>query len=889
MGTDVRKTAWPRAAGAVLLWALAGAADSPPGEGPGVLRVALSAQASSIRFGDELTVVATLSNRGPDSITIAPGALRLMPHGWSAAGGGGTGLGPDIRVPTGDAALVVPPAGEARLTFADRENTVVALGPMSTMWRVATDKDEMRPLLGDQGDLRVAYEVRPSSLMESAWAARTDADRAALLPAVRDLLLHRRPATDWRQRRLIEGTFERLAASGLPLLDALAKDPEPVVRVQVIEQYPFSAWAVGNMAALKAAEARYPAFAWTQAVPAGDEKAAKEACIRTALAGLSDGAAMVRVSAVKVLTWQKHGPAEEVKWLAGDGDPAVRGAVQEYLALFGGRNWGAEAIVAALADADKGVRQAALKALETSADPPPQAALAKAFAAAKAGEAERLVALLFEQEDGDLPAVLRPRFHQRDEWEKLAILTAVAGHADGATLQIARLGLADKSLDVQRQAILRLLPFAAEKAQPLLEEYRGACPAALRPFAEAALNEIRQRTAFPFLAEATGDVAAGIEKAFPSRNGTVPMVSPDGKWVAYVQTGWGRPGGSGGMGRSNLLSLVHVVRSNGQGDRIVSDMFLVGWMSDGRRVGSARDGFAAITDLDGQIVAEFGEVLNAPILLGRADADWRQEFADPMFATRMPHRRGLGSAAGEDAAFSPDGKWLGPGGPGRATFLGVDGQSLTVPDVPEWHGQATWSPDGRHVLVWSFRAARVLDPQAGKAIEIPDVDPLPAPGSWEYRKCRWNQWARDGSRLAFVRRGEVWTCRPDGQHATRLTFSMPREWHMSVHSALDDRMSAWVKAFPTFSRGRRYVAYLRYQADRREHYSRLGPTDLWVIDLETGLETRVTRPAEGRIYCLDWLDDLTLIFDRVGEKMFYSSPGLRTISLAKTPASTVGR
>ena len=38
-----------------------------------------------------------------------------------------------------------------------------------------------------------------------------------------------------------------------------------------------------------------------------------------------------------------------------------------------------------------------------------------------------------------------------------------------------------------------------------------------------------------------------------------PIPSPDGKYIAYVRTGWGRPGGSGGFGRSNFLSEVMVI------------------------------------------------------------------------------------------------------------------------------------------------------------------------------------------------------------------------------------------------------------------------------------------------------------------------------------------
>lgn len=42
-----------------------------------------------------------------------------------------------------------------------------------------------------------------------------------------------------------------------------------------------------------------------------------------------------------------------------------------------------------------------------------------------------------------------------------------------------------------------------------------------------------------------------------------PIPSPNGKMIAYVRTGWGREGGSGGFGRSNLVSEVMVMTENG--------------------------------------------------------------------------------------------------------------------------------------------------------------------------------------------------------------------------------------------------------------------------------------------------------------------------------------
>lgn len=856
---------------------LVAAAAEPGAEQPSDLTISLAVVQPKVPFGGGLKVEVTLSNRGKEAIVIPPGVLRLAPDGWDAWGRGGTGLGNDVRLPAEDAkaGLTVPAGSKATVEFIDREFTVVSLGSMTCGWRPMTEDTKLQPLLGKPKPMQVRFEVVPSQLMESAWAARTEEDRARLLPEVRQLLILRANRVDWRQRRLVEGTFKYLAGSALPLLDQLAKDSDPLVRAQAIEEYRYSAWAVGNMQALKNAakeaatrrESDAGVGEWMKQVPPADSQAAEEACVRTALAGLKDPDATVRVSAVNVLTWGKHGPAEEVKQLASDPAPSVRAAVQGYLALFAGSAWAADTLIASLKDPNEEVRAKAVMALETSPEPPPLEALKTGFAAAKGQAAIPMLSLLYEQEDKDLPATLLKGFADRREEEKLAILASVAGHADDATLDIARLALADKSASVQRQGLLRLLPFAQAKVQGMLADYVKQCPAGLKPLAQAVSREIQKREIFPFLTNAFGPMAAATEKEFPSRNGTVPMVSPDGKRVAYVETGWGRPGGSGGMGRSNLMSLVHVVDKDGKNDRIVSDLFLVAWTSDSRHVGSSRDGQAAVTDIEGNIVTEFGTPTG--VAASKPGNEWTQGNLRQQFGGGMPLTRRIEAGGLEEAAFSPDGKWLGPLKVGQETlFLNADGQTVKIPEMERPARQAMWSPDGKHVLAWNWgwggKYVAVIDFKTRKVTRIEPVDLLAQMESWEYRKCRWNPWSRDGSHLAFLRDGQVWMCKPDGQDASQLTWG------------------ARAKAFPTFSSDGKQVAYLCYQPDNRLHYHRLGPTDLWVVDLGTGMETRITKPDPGRTNCLDWLDGRTLVFDRLDPKdPFHASSTLRTVALGR--------
>src|SRR4030095_11313573 len=115
--------------------------------------------------------------------------------------------------------------------------------------------------------------------------------------------------------------------------------------------------------------------------------------------------------------------------------------------------------------------------------------------------------------------------------------------------------------------------------------------------------------------------------------------------------------------------------------------------------------------------------------------------------------------------------------------------------------------------------------------------------------------------MAFVRQEQVWISRPDGTDPRQLTFD-------AAH-----------KAFPTFSRDGRQIAYLSWQKNDRLHYTRLGPTDLWIVDVATTLVTRATLPTKERIQCFDWLDDYTVIFDRMGPEGVGRKSSLRQLSL----------
>jgi Tol biopolymer transport system component len=157
--------------------------------------------------------------------------------------------------------------------------------------------------------------------------------------------------------------------------------------------------------------------------------------------------------------------------------------------------------------------------------------------------------------------------------------------------------------------------------------------------------------------------------------------------------------------------------------------------------------------------------------------------------------------------------------------------------------------------------AVIVDVAARAARVIEGVDQIPDIGGWSDRKARWNPWSKDGRFFTYLRKGQVWIAAPDGSNARQLTFDSTK------------------KAFPTFSRSGKRIAYVAYQYDHRLFYSRPGPTDLWVVDVDTTMAARLTDPNPDRIHSLDWLDDDTVLFDRVDVSRFSDKSSLRRISM----------
>ena len=862
-----------------------------------------------------------LRNNSQSPILVDTKTLRLVPRDWHVVGswgawsgeGKGNALETENRLP---GRIELPPGASVKLVTVHENPTFELLGPTRVGYTLSSTDPAIKKLLPTDTH-QLSFHTTPSKLMSAVWAAQTQTDREQIQPAFNEFLKSSAAAHAAReseggdfQEELADDAYATkalfyLAGYALPVLTAAARDKDPAVREQSVLAYSYAARAIDQFDAyLKALDELGPRPQWAALLNKNQNR--NQADWRSfALRALTDAAPNVRRAAVTVLTktdWDAYAndalvdgigvpeqnqqePSNQqqdlsrelnaVKELSSDPDARVRAAVQTYLMNFVDTNTGADAVVTALNDPDPNVRKKALDALLRSPKPPKLDTLKRAFELAKGDIALGLIPLLVEQEDSTLSTTLGKNFTNRSTAERLAIVTAIAGHADSATVDLIKLGLNDPMPVIQRAAVLRLLSLPADIATPLLQNYLQRANAELKPLATAAKNEIESRRLWPFLRSAGNDQNGASESVFPSQNGTTPVTSPDGQWIAYIETGWGRPGGSGGFGRSNLISITHVVDVDGKNDQVVSDMFLVGWIADSKRVGTARDGFVSISDFSGNAVAEFGEVTKEPVRYSSlTPPDWTKGELRQQFGAFMPHMKFMESMNHtfkrvEAGAFSPDGSWYGPllDAEDNAFFLGADGRRLPFNQrISENFGGATWSPDGRFVLVHGYSEWLIIDVQTMRAHQIKNLDGSYVEGACGSERCRWDPWSKDGKQLTFLRDGQVWVSDVYGKNAKQLTFDSAK------------------KAYPIFSRDGRSVAYRTWQPDyRHQNVVRLGPSDIWIVDITSTLATRVTVPAKAKVHNFDWLNDHTLIMDRheYDDSEFFIVPrsSLRRISL----------
>src|SRR5579864_1218980 len=116
-------------------------------------------------------------------------------------------------------------------------------------------------------------------------------------------------------------------------------------------------------------------------------------------------------------------------------------------------------------------------------------------------------------------------------------------------------------------------------------------------------------TTLMFLVSAMAQVQLSDENAYN------PIPSPDAKNIAAVRTGWPRPGGSGGLGRSNLVSEIIILDREGHtlSSKPLADGFIADWTKAG--IVSFRSWSYSLISADGSVL-EQGRVCPGQILVG---------------------------------------------------------------------------------------------------------------------------------------------------------------------------------------------------------------------------------------------------------------------------------
>jgi Tol biopolymer transport system component len=325
------------------------------------------------------------------------------------------------------------------------------------------------------------------------------------------------------------------------------------------------------------------------------------------------------------------------------------------------------------------------------------------------------------------------------------------------------------------------------------------------------------------------------ETLLSPENAYNPIPSPDGKYIAYVRTGWGNSAGSGGFGRSNLVSQVAVIDGSGNFavTKPLADAFLSGWTSDGAQMVCYRDGQYSLVSMDGNRSSK-GRLPAATNVIGTERVSYLPRAGTVIWSRQSGFHTVLETPSGVLAqrdgwkgamiAPSPDGKYLAIAG--------------------------GWSQS--HLWVYDIEQSNWAD--LGEASIHPDRD-------WDYIKPSWNPWFANSSRLAYFTRDN-----------SVLSISAPNG-KQRTDFQIDGRAGL---AEP--SPDGRSLAYVTFEPGPRKERSDLqfwGGTRIWVISLIRKAEPRpVTLKSPDEIYDLRWLGDHTLVFDRVADVPFYKQSRL---------------
>jgi Tol biopolymer transport system component len=326
-----------------------------------------------------------------------------------------------------------------------------------------------------------------------------------------------------------------------------------------------------------------------------------------------------------------------------------------------------------------------------------------------------------------------------------------------------------------------------------------------------------------------------------TENAYNPIPNPDGTLIAYVRTGWQREGGTGGSGRSNLRTDVKVMKADGTLLTAIplADAFLLGWSSDGRNLICYRDSRYFLLSVDGrgivrgQIPIKDGDINRTERVSYLSDIDsviWIQN-GDTGAVIRTPRD--------QIAQY--------PGGLGEMIIPSPDGRYIAVTGAWKSHLRVY----DRHTSSWSDLGEVMIHPNS----------------NWDYIKPSWNPWFRDSSRLVFISGSSIVISSPDGQQRQVLT-DVGSKAGLAVASPDGE-----------------YIAYVTFEEgpmNLRPDLKFWGGTTLWGIPATPGAKPYpVTGKDQDTTYCLNWLNNRRLIFDRIADTPLYNKARLWQVEVSR--------
>jgi Tol biopolymer transport system component len=331
------------------------------------------------------------------------------------------------------------------------------------------------------------------------------------------------------------------------------------------------------------------------------------------------------------------------------------------------------------------------------------------------------------------------------------------------------------------------------------------------------------------------------ETLLSTDNAYNPIPSPDGRYIAYVRTGWGEKSWVG-FGRASLVSDVKIVNTEGAptSKTLAQDYFLSGWAPDSAHLLCFRDGRYALVSIDEKADTN-GKIPNDQKL--HPFSEWVAYL--PTLATIVWNRQ-------VDRSYRV-----------------IETQDQTIVKEKGFLGaRVVPSPDGRYLAVYSESSKtnlRVYDINSQAWKDLGEVSIHPDT-NWLYIQPNWSPWFADGSRLVFLRGSSIVISSPDGIQQSEIKVD---------GSA----------GLPVPSPDGKSVAYVTYEPrpmNNRPDLQFWGETTILVISVAEGSRPRrLTEKNPDEVLDLKWLGNETLVFDRVADELFYKQARIWKVSVPR--------